>query len=104
MTRLQRCDSAPNPDNSGKAQFFLALGFHCGDWEAMAQVFRELALAAHVTESLESPHGIKYVLDGVIQTPSGKTPIVRSVWIVDRGRNCPRLVTAYPAETLKGQL
>jgi hypothetical protein len=53
---------------------------------------------AEVTESLESPHGVKYVLDGAIETPGGKTPTVRSVWIVDRGQNCPRLVTAYPAQ------
>jgi hypothetical protein len=90
--------NAAHPDNNGKAQFLAALGFHPEDWEALAAAFRKLAQTAEVTESLESPHGVKYVLDGAIETPSGKTPTVRTVWIVDRGRNCPRLVTAYPAE------
>ena len=35
---------------------------------------------------------------GRIETPSGKTPLVRTVWIVDRGFDAPRLVTAYPQE------
>ena len=49
--------------------------------------------------SMESAHGGKYILDGRIETPSGKRPIVRTVWIVDRGVEMPRLVTAYPQET-----
>jgi hypothetical protein len=48
------------------------------------------------TPTLYLPHGLKYILDGRIGTPSGKTPVVRSVWIVDAGREAPRLVTAYP--------
>lgn len=43
-----------------------------------------------------TPHGVKYVLDGRMETPGGDTPMVRTIWIVDRGRDRPRLVTAYP--------
>ena len=86
-----------HPDNGGKAQFFTSLGFHREDWE-MLRAFRQLAGNDEVTQSLETAHGTKYVVEGGIETPGGKTPRVRPVWIVDRGRNCPRLVTAYPAE------
>lgn len=88
--------NAAHPDNGGKAAFLIALGFRRDEWETLAGAFRNLAVAAEVTESLESDHGTKYILDGAIETPSGKSPRVRTVWIVDRGRNCPRLVTAYP--------
>jgi hypothetical protein len=47
---------------------------------------------------METVHGIKYVLDGGMETPGGKTPVVRTIWIVDRGLDRPRLVTAYPRE------
>jgi hypothetical protein len=47
---------------------------------------------------MESPHGLKYILDGKIETPCGKTPTVRTIWIVDRGTEAPRLVTAYPSK------
>jgi hypothetical protein len=90
--------NAAHPDNGGKAQFFDSLGFRRDEWENLARAFRKLALAVEVTESLESDHGTKYILDGTLETPGGKSPTVRTVWIVDRGRNCPRLVTAYPVK------
>ena len=91
--------NAAHPDNGGKAEFFTSLGFQREEWEVLVRAFRGLAIATEVTESLESSHGMKYVVEGAIQTPSGRVARVRTIWIVDRGRNCPRLVTAYPAET-----
>lgn len=32
-------------------------------------------------------------------TPDGRLPQVRSVWIVDSGKEVARLVTAYPLES-----
>lgn len=90
--------NAAHPDNGGKAAFFLSLGFHRDDWITLAAAFRELAETTEVGESLESPHGQKYILIGPIRSPSGKTPSVRMIWIVDRGEDTPRLVTAYPHE------
>ena len=37
-------------------------------------------------------------LPGKIETPSGKSPGVRTIWIVDQGLQAPRLVTAYPSK------
>ena len=90
--------NSSHPDHSGKAQFFASMGFQASDWEALARALRKLAQTADVAAYLKSVHGVKYILDGAIETPCGRTPTVRTVWIVDRGRNCPRLVTAYPAE------
>ena len=36
-----------------------------------------------------------YVVEGPLETPSGQSPLVRRVWIVDAGRDGPRLVTVY---------
>jgi hypothetical protein len=87
-----------HPDNGGKAAFFLALGFSREDWQALAAAFRAMAENVSVATSMASPHGQKYIVEGNIETPSGKTPRVRTVWIVDRGLDTPRLVTAYPRE------
>jgi hypothetical protein len=89
--------NAAHPDNGGKAEFFTSLGFRREEWEVLARAFRGLATANEVTDRLESSHGMKYLLEGSIETPSGRIARVRTIWIVDRGRNCPRLVTAYPA-------
>ncbi len=87
-----------HPDNGGKAVFFQSLGFSGENWTTLSAAFRKLVEITEVTKSVESPHGWKYILDGPIDPPSGKSPLVRTIWIVDRGQNAPRLVTAYPCE------
>lgn len=89
--------NAAHPDNNGKAEFFESFGFRSDDWETLANAFRRAALDGEVIQHLETSHGVKYVLHAAMETPSDKSPLVRTVWIVDRGRNFPRLVTAYPA-------
>jgi hypothetical protein len=87
-----------HPDNGGKADFFIALGFRRDDWELLAGSFRRLAITYSVSQSMESVHGMKYIIDGAIETPTGKTPMVRTIWFIDSGETIPRLVTAYPQE------
>ena len=89
--------NAAHPDNNGKAEFFESFGFRLDGWEMLARAFRQVAVDGEVIQNLETSHRVKYVLDAAMETPSGKSPLVRTVWIVDRGRTCPRLVTAYPA-------
>ena len=86
-----------HPDNNGKAEFFESFGFRLDDWETLAKAFRRAAVDGEVIQHLETSHGVKYVLHAAMETPSSRLPLVRTVWIVDRGRNSPRLVTAYPA-------
>jgi hypothetical protein len=85
-----------HPDNGGKATFFADVGFTADGWGVLADSLRAMARNAPVSSRADSVHGEKFVLEGEIPTPSGKTPRVRSVWIVDRGSDAPRLVTAYP--------
>jgi hypothetical protein len=53
-----------------------------------------------VVESAVSPHGEKHVVDGPVssQTESSHIRMVRTVWIIDRRLEAPRLVTAYPGK------
>jgi hypothetical protein len=87
-----------HPDNGGKAAFFQALGYKRDDWSSLADALRRLAAATEVAKSVETAHGIKYILDGGMEAPGGRTWAVRTIWIVDRGLDTPRLVTAYPRE------
>ena len=87
-----------HPDNGGKANFFIELGFSAEAWETLAEALRRLAIVFLVSKSVESPHGKKYIVDGEIETPVGKAPTVRTIWIVDDGETIARLVTAYPHE------
>ncbi|HEY9175688.1 MAG TPA: hypothetical protein VI136_25705 [Verrucomicrobiae bacterium] len=85
-----------HPDNGGKAAFYTDLGFRRDDWTALAAALQRLAQAAEVNCQAQSPHGGKYVVVGRIESPEGRSALVRSVWIVDKGVDVARLVTAYP--------
>ncbi len=87
-----------HPDGKSKAQFFEGLGFSADSWEVLADSLRQLANKFSVSQSVESIHGLKYIIEGPIQTPSGKSPFIRTVWIVDNGQVTPRFVTAYPLD------
>ena len=88
--------SPVHPDGAGKAQFFGRMGFTGEQWHVLADALRQLASNCPVTQVVASPHGTKYIVDGALNTPSGKSPVLRTVWIIDVGAVTPRLVTAYP--------
>jgi hypothetical protein len=90
--------NAAHPDNGCKAAFFAALGSQRESWNALADARRELARTASISAEFDSAHGQKYIVDARIQSPSGRSPFLRTIWIVDRGDDIPRLVTAYPHE------
>jgi hypothetical protein len=51
-------------------------------------------------ENACSVHGEKYVVEGWLSahTEESRQRLVRTVWIIDSGREAPRLVTAYPGK------
>lgn len=88
-------------DNSGgKKGFFAGFGFTSDNWQQVREALLSHATAHDVTKVMESEHGIKYIIEGEMLTPDGRSPQVRAIWIVDTGKDAPRLVTSYP---LKGR-
>jgi hypothetical protein len=89
---------AATSDNGGKAQFFKSLGFIRENAELLVSALYIVAQTGEVVEMVDSIHGEKYVVDGRVssQTEKGRELMVRTVWIIDRGVEAPRLVTAYP--------
>lgn len=81
-----------------KGGFFEAVGFT----EDRAEVLKE-ALLVHARQSdisgtIETAFGVKYVVEGSLESPDGRNPEVRSVWIKEFGSDRLRFVTAYPGE------
>ena len=85
-----------HPRGGPKAHVFLALGFRRESPEALRAALLEVARSAEFV-AFEHPHGVKYVGDGDARTPSGAVARLRTVWLMDGGRQPPRFVTAYPA-------
>lgn len=79
-------------------RFFTAFGFTIAQWETLRNALLQHAVTHEVTGVFETVHGVKYIIEGEMQTPDGRSPQVRAVWIVDTGKDAPRFVTAYPLE------
>jgi hypothetical protein len=88
--------SHEHPDGSPKARFFERFGFRRSHWEELAAALCGHARTQNVANTVESGYGIRYVLDGPLETPDGRRPYVRTVWIMEAGNDEPRLVTAHP--------
>jgi hypothetical protein len=88
--------SSTHPIGKPKAQFFLAVGFTETDVVILERALLEVARTSEVAESGTSAHGLKYTVDGLVSTPSGRRVKLRTIWIVDAGETSPRFVTAYP--------
>lgn len=88
--------NASHPDGYGKAMFFQHCGFTITEWKVLRNALREHAQVSQVTDEVLSRHGIRYVVEGPIETPTGKQYTIRTIWIIEKERETPRLVTAIP--------
>ncbi len=88
--------SSTHPDGRGKARFFLRFGFRAAQWPELATALRQHACEHGVLESMETPFGTRYVVEGPLRSPDGRSPEVRTIWFVELNSGYPRLVTAYP--------
>jgi hypothetical protein len=88
--------SRSHRDGRHKEAFFSRLGFSTEDWDALVQALRKHVSDNDVTKVEPSPFGICYVVEGIMESPSGKKALVRSVWFVEEGEDVPRFVTGYP--------
>lgn len=110
MTRLPHLDRAVVPEakivnyllnvshSSGraKARFLKGFGFRAQDWLMLREAIIAHARANDIAASHRTHFGTRYEIDGPLQTPQGRTPVVRVVWLVEPLENVPRLVTLVP--------
>ena len=81
-----------------KASFFARFGFRSAQWQVLAEALRGHAREHEVVAKQDTPFGTRYTIEGRLDTPSGRRPLLRTVWIVERTTTTPRLVTAYPLD------
>ncbi len=89
--------STTHPVGSAKASFFLSFGFNEQNVGLLEAALLLLARTSDFSATTDSPYGKKYEVDGDLETPSGRTVTVRTVWIIEAGEQNPRFVTAFPA-------
>lgn len=87
-----------HPRGRGKALFFLSFGFRMSRPSVLERALLKHVLDHDVARTIETPHGVKYEIEGPMPAPDGRAPVVRSVWIIDTDGEQPRFVTAIPGE------
>ncbi len=57
---------------------------------------KKILITGNVEKVENTIYGVKYVVSGKLNTPSGKIAKIVTVWIIKNDENIPRFVTAYP--------
>ena len=85
-------------NSGGKAAFFFAFVFTLGKPDTLRRALLLHAQSCEAARFSETSHGLKIIIEGELQTPDGRMPWVRSIWIIEKERTAPRFITAYPLE------
>lgn len=79
-----------------KAKLLRSVGFNEANVDLLKQGLIAIAHSEDVKEVISSSHGVKYIIEGLLQTPFGNSIKIRTFWIIEKGQERPRFVTAYP--------
>ena len=90
--------SLSHPSGASKALFFRAIGYSQDNADELAHGLRSAAEEGEVVGTLTSEFGTKYILEGRLDTPVGRSVTVTTVWITAINDDRPRFVTAYPSK------
>jgi hypothetical protein len=90
--------STVHRDGRHKAEFFHSFGFTLEAWEELAAALLNHVVHYEVIETVPTPFGRNYVIEGALRAPDGRSPKVRSVWFIAKGEENATLATAYPLD------
>jgi hypothetical protein len=88
--------AAAHPVGRFKAQFFVSLGYAADQWERLRDDILAIARSGTIVGEIATPYGRKFEVDGILTAPSGRSALVRTVWIIRTEEDYPRLVTVFP--------
>ena len=89
--------STTHHEGKDKAVIFFSRGFRPQRLNELRTALKNLAEVSEVTKTKETIHGMKYIVEGLLETPDKRGIFLRTVWMIDREGTIPRLVSAYPA-------
>jgi len=85
-----------HPVGGSKARFLRSVGFNDTNISLLQEGLLKIARLFEVQDRRSTPFGEKFVIEGDLMAPNGNSIRLETVWIIDKGQEQPRLVTAYP--------
>ncbi|HEX2347428.1 MAG TPA: hypothetical protein VHI51_03240 [Ktedonobacterales bacterium] len=82
-------------EKSRQSEVLYGFGFTLAQWQVLHDALLQHVVTHEYTSVISLDDGVKYVVEGTLQSPDGRNPQVRSVWMIDGGRSSPRLISAY---------
>ena len=89
-----------NPNHirgNSKAKFFRMFGFGVASWTVLREALIAQGRSNRVVETTQTGYGPRYTVKCNCPSPDGRNPCIFTVWQIDVGSACPRLLTAFPA-------
>ncbi len=93
--------SSVHPIGRSKAAFFKSIGYLNKDAALFKEVLFDIVRNNDVVEEIKSYYGSKYIVPGKIPGKADSEVGIVTVWIIERGEDFPRFVTAYPDKRSK---
>jgi acetyl-CoA acetyltransferase len=89
--------SFESEDGQHKAAIFTRFGFTQEQWQLFAEALSQHGQRNPVAQVKSNGRfGTNYIVEGVLTTPDGRNPEIRTVWEITDEKPAPRLITAYP--------
>jgi predicted transcriptional regulator len=79
-----------------KARLLAEFGYNQDNWRQLDMDIRRFHLDAEVDEMRRTLYGVRYEIRALLETPSGRTLTIRTIWQIDTGTDVPRLITLFP--------
>jgi hypothetical protein len=70
---------------AAKERFFTIFGFRADSWQILAEALCEHGRTHNIVRAHETGFGMRYIVEGELNTPLGRRPRVRTVWQFDEG-------------------
>jgi hypothetical protein len=88
--------SLSHPEGGAKARFYKSVGFTIDNDEELRIELLRIARTFDVVEISADEFGVKYAVEGILIDKQDRGIPLLTVWVIDKGTDFPRLVTAYP--------
>jgi len=89
--------NAEHKRGGAKARLLAQFGYTTENWERLDADLRLYHLDAEVDEVRQTLYGMRYEIRAPLQTPNGRTLVIRTIWQIDEGTDFPRFITLIPA-------